>query len=223
MGRWDQLWASPLVKHKLQSIFTRSHFWNMNCIVICICIYIISCFVFVHIAPERTMQQIALAMARICPSAPWVPPVKQLHSGSGIFSFPPTNFLLHSRIQGQQIRGHFSSWAFGVACEDGPTLARDPGHRQYSPTLWGTDPHLYSSLPPRSKVWPEGMVMPQRLHIPGSGWRCRGAYQRSKQRPKPGSEERTTEIGSKSMVVENQTLASSYSSVVWVKHETRDY
>ena len=74
-----------------------------------------------------------------------------------------------------------------------------------------------------SKVWPEGMVMPQRLHIPGSGWRCRGAYQRSKQRPKPGSEERTTEIGSKSMVVENQTLASSYSSVVWVKQETRDY
>ena len=53
--------------------------------------------------------------------------------------------------------------------------------------------------------------MPQRLHIPGSGWRCRGAYQRSKQRPKPGSKERTTEIGSKSMVVENQTLASSYS------------
>ena len=28
------------------------------------------------------MQQIALAMARICPSAPWVPPVKQLHTGN---------------------------------------------------------------------------------------------------------------------------------------------
>ena len=70
---------------------------------------------------------------------------------------------------------------------------------------------------PRSKVWPEGMVMP--LHIPGSGWRCRGAYQRSKQRPNPGSEERTTDIGCKSMVVENQTLASSYSCLGEARHK----
>ena len=200
MGRWDQLWASPLVKYKLQSIFTWRHFWNMNCIVICICIDIISCFVFVYIAPERTMQQIALAMARICPSAPLVPPVKQLHTGSGIFSFPPTNFLLHSRIQGQQIRGIFPVERLGLLVKMGRPWPGTQGTANIHPRCEAPT-HICTRL--WSKVWPEGMVMPQRLHIPGSGWRCRGAYQRSKQRPNPGSEERTTDIGCKSMVVEN--------------------